>query len=127
MLSSPRMSPAEFETLVRKAFLSIPERFRRELDNVAVCVDDACFDDPELLGLYEGVARTERGIDTTGLLPDKITLYRKTILDEAEDTDQDVYRVIRETLVHEIGHHFGMDDDEIDRVFEEKWDQQNGA
>jgi predicted Zn-dependent protease with MMP-like domain len=121
------MDPKAFEKLVLRAFRSIPEKFRSRMDNVAVCVDDACLDDPDLLGLYEGVALTERGPDVSGMLPDTITLYRKTILEEAEETDGDVYRVVRETLIHELAHHFGWDDDMIHEVFEARWEKENGA
>ncbi len=116
------MRRPDFEQLVAKAYRTIPEKFRVRLANVAVCVDDACFDDPDLLGLYEGVALPDRGPDPTGLLPDKITLYRKTILEEAADTDGDVFRVVRETLIHEIAHYFGFDEDRIDEIFESRWE-----
>jgi predicted Zn-dependent protease with MMP-like domain len=118
------MGRDDFEKLVREALESIPERFRLKMKNVAICVDDVCVEDPDLLGLYEGVALTERGPDDP-LLPDKITLYRQTILEEAEDADIEVYRVVRETLVHEIAHHFGLDEDEVDERFEKRWEKED--
>lgn len=131
-----------FERLADKAFASIPLRFRTRLGNVVIVAEDWPTDeqnavglhegdDPEeasdLLGLYEGVAQTDLPYDTSGMLPDRIFLFQGPIEDEAEETDGDVFRVLRETLIHEIGHHFGMDDDEIHRVFEEKWENENGA
>lgn len=123
MIQRSRMPREEFEKLVAKAFASVPEKFRAKLVNVAICVDDACADDPELLGLYEGVALPDRGPDVTGLVPDVITLFREPILDEAEETDGDVYRVVRETLIHEIAHFFGFDEDRVDEIFEARWEK----
>ena len=122
-----------FSRLADEAFASIPLRFRARLGNVAVVVEDwptdeqNAVDAPEgeeagdLLGLYEGTSLIDLPSDPSGMLPDRIFLFQGPIEDEAEDTDGDVLRVVRETLIHEIGHHFGMDDDEIHRVFEEKW------
>ena len=131
------MDSAAFEQLADRAFASIPLRFRARLGNVAIVIEDLPTDEqnavgvhegdaPEeagdLLGLYEGVAQTDMPYDTSGMLPDRIFLFRLPIEDEAAETDGDVFRVVRETLIHEIGHHFGMDDDEIHRVFEERWE-----
>jgi predicted Zn-dependent protease with MMP-like domain len=115
------MTENEFEKLLERALESIPVGFRSRMDNVAICFDDVCVDDPDLLGLYEGVALTERGAEPP-LLPDKITLFRETIQGEAEDTDGDVYRVVRETLIHEIAHYFGLDEDDVEERFEKRWD-----
>ena len=120
------MSPADFEQLVAKAFAAIPERFRARLDNVAICVEDAHDGEPDLLGLYEGVSLPRRGIEITGMLPDKITLFRRTILAHAADEGMDPYDAVRHTLIHEIGHHFGWDDEEIEERFEAKWDDGRG-
>lgn len=132
------MDRTAFEKLADRAFASIPLRFRARIKNAVIVVEDWPTDeqnavgmheddDPEesgdLLGLYEGVAQTDLPYDTSGMLPDRIFLFQGPIEDEAEATDGDILRVIRETLIHEIGHHFGMDDDEIHRVFEEKWEK----
>ena len=123
----------DFAKIADEAFASIPLRFRARLGNVTVIVEDRPTDEqnavdaPEggeagdLLGLYEGTSMIDLPSDPSGMLPDRIFLFQVPIEDEAEDTDGDVFRVVRETLIHEIGHHFGMDDDEIHRVFEEKW------
>lgn len=129
-----------FAKTADRAFASIPLRFRARLGNVGIVIEDWPTDEQnavgahedgedagDLLGLYEGVSQVDLPYDTSGMLPDRIFLFQGPIEDEAEDTDGDVFRVIRETLIHEIGHHFGMDDEEIHRVFEEKWEKGNGA
>lgn len=130
------MTPDRFEELADRAFASIPLRFRARLGNVAVVIEERPTPEQnavdgggegDLLGLYDGVPLTEMPHDPTGMLPDRIFLFRAPILAEAAETDGDAFRVVRETLIHEIGHHFGMDDDEIHRVFEERWERDNGA
>jgi predicted Zn-dependent protease with MMP-like domain len=129
-----------FSKIADEAFASIPLRFRTRLGNVAVVVEDWPTDEQnavglhegegeagDLLGLYEGVSMIDMPNDPSGMLPDRIFLFQGPIEDEAADTDRDVFRVVRETLIHEIGHHFGMDDEEIHRVFEEKWEKKDGA
>ncbi|HEX4685557.1 MAG TPA: metallopeptidase family protein [Nocardioides sp.] len=98
-----------FEALVERALDEIPEAIAGLVDNVVVLVeDDPPPDDPDLLGLYDGVSLTERGIDHTGL-PDRITIFRRPLLDMCVDEDELVAEV-RITVVHEIAHHFGIDD-----------------
>ena len=71
--------------------------------------------DPELLGLYEGVALTERTSDYAGVLPDRITVYREAILDVCDDED-DVVEEVAVTVVHEVAHHFGIDEATLHRL-----------
>ena len=104
-----------FERLVGEALDSIPDGLYRLIDNVAVFVEDeAPEDDPHLLGLYEGVPLTERDSSYVGngLLPDSITIFRLPILRVCE-TREDVVREVRVTVVHEVAHHFGIDDDRL--------------
>jgi len=106
--------------LVADALDALPEWVHRTLDNVEVLVDDHPPDevDPDTLGLYEGIPLTERGSDYSGVLPDCITLFAMPIAAEAGPDDDALKRVIGETIVHEIAHYFGIDDDrlhEIDR------------
>ena len=106
--------------LVADALDALPEWVRRTLDNVEVLVDDYPPEDVDAgtLGLYEGIPLTERGSDYSGVLPDRITLYAMPIVEEAGPNDAALKRVIGETVVHEIAHHFGIDDErlhEIDR------------
>ena len=99
-----------FETLVTEALDTIPERLRREMDNVAILIDDQSPPGP-LYGLYEGIPLTERG-NYSGASPDRITLFLATICRSARDEAQLVDQ-IRVTLLHEVGHHFGIDDDRL--------------
>lgn len=107
-----RIGDEDFERLVSEALDSVPERLMAMLDNVVVLVEaEAPADDPHLLGLYEGVPLTERGHDYVAL-PDTITLFRLPIL-RACVTDADIVREVRTTVVHEIAHHFGIDDERL--------------
>ena len=113
------VTPEEFEELVGRALDEIPPDFARLMDNVVVLVeDDGPASDPSLLGLYEGTPLTERGNWYSGVLPDRITLYRKPILAIC-DSYADVIEEVRVTVVHEVAHHFGIDDD---RLHELGWD-----
>ncbi len=108
------MTREEFEELVAQALDRIPPELTRLMDNVAVFVEDEPpADDPELLGLYEGTPLTERGEWYAGVLPDRITVYRGPTLRmvAAEGGDRElVVREVEVTVVHEIAHHFGIDD-----------------
>ena len=99
-----------FEELVADALDSLPVQFARALDNVVVVVEDG--EDPRLLGLYEGIPLTERLSDYSAALPDKITIYRLAICAACADEHQ-VIDEVRTTVVHEIGHHFGIGDDRL--------------
>jgi predicted Zn-dependent protease with MMP-like domain len=114
------MSRELFEDAVRDALDLIPPELAAMMDNVVVLVEDeAPEDEPDLLGLYEGVALTERGDSwATGSLPDRITVYRLPTLAVCETVD-DVAEEVAVTIVHEIAHHFGIDDD---RLAELGWD-----
>ena len=100
---------AVFESLVADALDAVPPDLMALLDNVVVLVEDRNEDEPDLLGLYEGHALTERGWDHSGALPDRIMIYREAICDVCEDEDQ-VAEEVTITVVHEIAHHFGIDD-----------------
>jgi predicted Zn-dependent protease with MMP-like domain len=99
----------EFEELVGDALDDIPDEIAALIDNVVVLVeDDAPADDPTLLGLYDGVALSERLANHTGL-PDRIFIFRKPLLEMCEDLE-DLAEEVRITVVHEVAHHFGIDD-----------------
>ena len=108
------MSRDEFEDAVRAALDEIPLELARLIDNVVVLVEDEPpADDPELLGLYEGTPLTERGEWwAAGSLPDRITIYRNPTLAICEDRDE-VVEEVAVTVVHEVAHHFGIDDDRL--------------
>ncbi|MFD7652388.1 metallopeptidase family protein [Actinosynnema sp. NPDC059797] len=106
------MSRQRFEELVSEALDLIPPGFAAAMDNVVVLVEDRHPDEPGLLGLYHGVALTERTTDYGGVLPDRITIYREALLDMCRDEDE-VVDEIAITVVHEVAHHFGIDDDKL--------------
>ncbi|MGX5654871.1 metallopeptidase family protein [Geodermatophilus nigrescens] len=96
-----------FESLVADALDAVPAELMAMLDNVVVLVEDRNEDEPDLLGLYEGHALTERGWQYGGDLPDRIMIYREAICDVCE-TAEEVVEEVTVTVVHEIAHHFGI-------------------
>jgi predicted Zn-dependent protease with MMP-like domain len=118
-----RVRPDRFERLVAQAIDSLPREFAELLDNVFVAVEEtpsvedlAGLDmEPdeagELLGLYQGTPLGERGTEYVDL-PDRVVLYRRSILAVC-NTEEDVRQEVRDTLIHELGHHFGLDDEEM--------------
>ena len=108
-----KMSKERFEELVGDALDEVPEELLDLMDNVVILVvDDPPADEPDLLGLYEGFSLTERGWDYSGVLPDRISIYRNPILAICDDED-DVIDEVAITVVHEIAHHFGIDDQRL--------------
>ena len=105
-------SRREFEGLVADALDTIPPDLLAAMDNVVVLVDARHPDEPSLLGLYEGIALTDRTSDYGGVLPDRITIYQDAILDVCADRDE-VVREVAITVVHEVAHHFGIDEDTL--------------
>lgn len=117
----PRAVPARFLPLIRNCAVLVEDEPDDEtLDEMAVPLDGT------LLGLYRGTPLSERGSDYgvgDATLPDTVTLYRLPILDEAEDAgggEAEIRRVIRETVWHEIAHHFGLDEEAVAKMEEEK-------
>jgi predicted Zn-dependent protease with MMP-like domain len=110
-----RMDPQRFDELVSDALDLIPAQLAAAMDNVVILVEDRHPDDPELLGLYEGAALTERDSDYGGSLPDAITIYREALL-EICASDRDVVEEVAITVIHEIAHHFGIDDDRLEEL-----------
>lgn len=106
------MNRAEFEGLVADALDTIPAELLSAMDNVVVLVDGRYPEEPDLLGLYEGVALTERTSDYGGVLPDRITIFQDAILDVCADSDE-VVREVAITVVHEVAHHFGISEDTL--------------
>jgi len=106
------MSPQRFDELLGDALDLIPPELAAAIDNVVVLVEDRDPEDPELLGLYQGIALTERDSSYAGALPDTITIYRDSLL-EICDTEDDVVTEVAITVIHEIAHHFGIDDDRL--------------
>ncbi|HEX6683957.1 MAG TPA: metallopeptidase family protein [Candidatus Limnocylindrales bacterium] len=113
------MSPERFEELVGEALDEVPPELMKLMSNVVILVEaESPPGDTELLGLYEGHALTERGWDYAGVLPDRITIFRKPILRLCEN-EEEVIEEVAITVVHEIAHHFGISDD---RLHELGWD-----
>jgi predicted Zn-dependent protease with MMP-like domain len=114
------MTRMEFERAVEDALDLIPDYLADLMDNVVILVeDDAPEDDPDLLGLYEGTALTDRGLSWGhGDLPDRIFIYMNNTLNECDSKD-DVRDEVAVTVIHEIAHHFGIDDE---RLHELGWD-----
>jgi predicted Zn-dependent protease with MMP-like domain len=118
------MTRERFETIADEEFADLPEPFRQRMENVRIVIEDV--DSPAqrrqaglgrssmLLGLYEGVPLPRRGVDygVVPVMPDTITLFQKNIESIAR-SESEVRRQIRETLIHEIAHYFGMDEDDI--------------
>jgi len=104
------MDGAEFEEAVGDALDAVPPELMRLLDNVVFFVEDEPSpDDPDLLGVYDGTPLTERGDAWAGALPDRITIFRGPLTRMCEDRDE-LLDEIAVTVVHEIAHHFGIDD-----------------
>ena len=104
------MSRERFEELVGEALDEVPPELLKEMSNVVILVEDLPRDGSmDLLGLYEGTDLTRRGWDYAGVLPDTITIYRLPTLAVC-DTETDVIDEVAITVVHEIAHHFGIDD-----------------
>jgi len=118
------IEPEAFETLVRQAIDGVPSEYRRLLKNIAIVVEDTPSRDvldelgleseDELLGLYSGTSllEGESFFSVGGQLPSRISIYRKPILRLCRSAEE-VVNEVRDTVVHEIGHHFGLDDDEM--------------
>jgi predicted Zn-dependent protease with MMP-like domain len=102
------VSREKFEQLVAEALDTIPPELARAMSNVVVTVVDEA-PEPDLQGLYTGVPLTERGDWYSAVLPDRIEIYRDAICEICE-TEEDVIREVRITVIHEVGHHFGIDD-----------------
>jgi predicted Zn-dependent protease with MMP-like domain len=124
------MTRERFERLVEEALRDIPKRFRDAMANVAVIVEDEppphvledmdMEEDDELFGLYEGTPLPERGASYGNTLPDRISIYQNPIEESCAD-DEEVRVCVAETVIHEFGHYFGMDEEEIEAIEENYW------
>jgi predicted Zn-dependent protease with MMP-like domain len=107
------VSEDRFAELVEAAFDAVPPELAGLLDNVVLFIeDDAPADDPSLLGFYDGIPLTERDSSYAGAMPDRIYVYRRPTLAIC-DTEDDVVEEVGITVVHEIAHHFGIEDDRL--------------
>ena len=124
------MTRERFTRLVEDALLEIPKRFRAEMRNVAVVVEDEppphvleemeIPPDDTLFGLYQGTPLPERGWSYGNTLPDRISIYQVPIEEACED-DEEIRDCVAETVIHEFGHYFGMSEEEIEEIEEKYW------
>jgi predicted Zn-dependent protease with MMP-like domain len=124
------MTREAFERLVEAALRGIPARFRSEMKNVAVVVEDEpsadVLEDLEvepgdtLFGLYQGTPLPERTWGFGNTLPDRISIYQRPIEEECED-DEEIRDCVAETVIHEFGHYFGMSEEQIEEIEEKYW------
>jgi predicted Zn-dependent protease with MMP-like domain len=122
-------SLAELEALARRAFDALPGKFRRHVRDVVIRVEEFPDEDTEhamelespfdLLGLYRGVSLAAKSVADSPQDLDMIFLYRRPILDYWCETGEDLAHVVRHVLIHEIGHHFGLSDDDMERIEED--------
>lgn len=127
------MKREAFRRLVDEALESIPPEFRDAMQNIAIVIEDeptleqlasVDIEPPDtLLGLYEGTPLTERHWAHGNVLPDKVTLFQAPI-EDSSDSDEDVVVAIGETLIHEIGHYFGLSEEQIEEIEERYWREQ---
>lgn len=110
------MTSVEFERAAAAAIRRLPRRIRGHLDNVSFAVEDSYRGRDDLLGLYQGVAAPRRGLDYSGALPDRITLFRRAIEQHAAQHREPVEAVIYETVLHEVGHHLGFEEHELEAL-----------
>ena len=109
------VSEERFDELVDDALDKIPEEFARRMRNLVILVRDYHEDDPYTLGLYEGVALTERTHDHTGFLPDAIFIYRGALQDYCNN-EEELAHEVEVTVFHELGHYFGIEEEALHRL-----------
>jgi len=122
------MNKEEFEKIVAQGIDVIPEEFIKKMSNVVIVTQDRPTEEQKkklklrkgwtLFGLYEGVSQLNRGINYGGVLPDKITIFKEPI-EEAAKTEKEIRDIVKNTVWHEIAHHFGMDEKRV-RGLEQK-------
>ena len=106
----------DFEEHVRRALESLAPELRQAMSNVEIVVCDENREDPDLFGLYTGIPLTERDSSYAGVLPDKIEIYRIPLEEEFGDDPEVLVEEIRITVLHELAHHFGLDEDRLDEL-----------
>ncbi len=111
-----QIAPVAFDRLVEEALDSLPAEIAVRIHNVVVLIEErAPTEDPDLLGIYDGIALTDRAANHAGDLPDRILLFRNNLLAMCETPEQ-LADEVRITVVHEIAHHFGIDDARLDEL-----------
>ncbi len=116
----------DLETIANQAFKTLPKQFVRHIENVVIRVEEFPDEETEremelespfdILGLYRGVSLAHKSVSDPAAMPDMIFLYRRPILDYWCETGEDLGHVVRHVLIHEIGHHFGLSDDDMEAI-----------
>ena len=129
-------SADEIEAIARRTLESLPPQFARSLGDIVLLVEDFADDetlqamgieDPfELSGIYDGVPLTAKSVDQSGTLPERIRLFRRPILDEWADGTDTLEHLVAHVLVHEVGHHFGLSDEDM-HALEDRADERDGT
>ena len=119
------MKKSEFEKLVQEGIQQIPKKFRNKLSNVAITIENSPSqtqlrklnlpDNQLLFGLYQGIPQTKRGFNYNLVLPDKITIFQKPI-ESLSESSEEIRQIVRQTIWHEIAHHFGIDERRIREI-----------
>lgn len=122
-------SAEEIEAIARRTLAALPEEFRRHLGEIVLIVEDFADDETlkaldiespfDLTGIYHGRPIGEKSSMEPGAMPDRIHLYRRAILDEWVEDGEDLATLVRHIVIHEVGHHFGLSDDDMHRLEDE--------
>jgi len=120
-----RIKRKAFDALVDKAIAELPPQFARWVDRVPIIIEDepseetleefGVDDEGTLLGSYQGVALTHRGVEDSGMLPDQIMIFRRPLMEMCADAAE-LEREVRKTLLHELGHYAGLDEDDLEKM-----------
>lgn len=123
-------SATEIEEIARAAMAGLPPPFAEHLHHIVLQVDELAdeelltelgIDHPlDLTGVYEGIPIGERSVETSGTMPDRVRLFRRAILDEWIEDGEDFEHLVRHILIHEVGHHFGLSDEDMHRLEEQE-------
>ncbi len=126
----PPPSAQEIEAIARRALACLPEPFAGHVEGVVLLVEEFAdnetlgalgIEDPfDLTGIYEGIPLSERSVEQSGTLPDRVRLFRRAILDEWIEDGEKLEHLIRHILIHEIGHHFGLSDEDMHAIEEQE-------
>src|SRR5690348_14030584 len=122
-------SPVEIETIARRTLDRLPSPFAESLEDVVLLIEEVAGGDTarrlglrhpmQLSGLYEGVPLNRQSVQQSGMLPERITLYRRPIIAEWQSTPFSLERIVSHIVIHEVGHHFGFSDDDMHALEDE--------
>lgn len=115
------MRDKDFEKIVKEALEEMPEKIKRYLENVEIVVEKHHKDNDSLLGLYQGVPKTKRGINYANVLPDKITIFKRPI-EKLAQSQGEIKKIVKRVLWHEIAHHFGIEEERVKELEKKKFE-----